>query len=76
MLVNGCSTDFIHGILISEVYWKVFEFSVFKCSTIMLLLAIYLCVATGNTCIYIGHCLVMLSRINSTIITNVEICYF
>jgi hypothetical protein len=30
----------------------------------------------GDTYIHIGHCLVMLLRINSTIITNVEICHF
>jgi hypothetical protein len=31
------------------------------------------CVATGDTCALIGHCLVMLSRINSTIILNVKV---
>jgi hypothetical protein len=30
----------------------------------------------GDTCIHISHYLVMLSRINSTVITNVEICHF
>jgi hypothetical protein len=41
----------------------VFHFPLGKCP----------CVATEDTCVYIGHCLVMLSRINSIIITNVEV---
>jgi hypothetical protein len=34
------------------------------------------CVATENTCARIGHCLVMLVRINSSIIINIEVCQF
>jgi hypothetical protein len=41
-----------------------------------ILLGIYPCVATGDTCARIGHYLVMLSIINSAIITNIEICHF
>jgi hypothetical protein len=43
---------------------------------LQLVLDICPCVATGDTCAYIDYCLVMLSRINSTIITNVEIDHF
>jgi hypothetical protein len=41
-----------------------------------ILLGICPCVATDGTCTRINHYLVLLSRINLTIITNVEVCHF
>jgi hypothetical protein len=32
-----------------------------------------MCIVTEDTCAHISYCLVMLLRINSTIITNVEV---
>jgi hypothetical protein len=40
------------------------------------ILGICPCVATEDTCARISHCLVMLLRINLTIITNMEVCHF